>query len=93
MCLDTEILLTAFCLLRLRVLLFGEIKHYNSPIRIEKKKKRRLGIYLIKGEVCWLATLCDTCAISVNRIYSFQWFILLVSDFISCFVAVSPGYV
>ena len=34
MSLDTEILLTAFGLLRLRVLLFGEIKCYKSPIRI-----------------------------------------------------------
>ena len=34
MSLDTEILLTAFCLLRFRVLLFGEIKRYKSPIRI-----------------------------------------------------------
>ena len=34
MSLDTEILLTAFVLLRLRVLLFGEIKRYKSPIRI-----------------------------------------------------------
>ena len=34
MSLDTEILLTDFCLLRLRVLLFGEIKRYKSPIRI-----------------------------------------------------------
>ena len=34
MSLDTEILLFAFCLLRLRGLLFGEIKRYKSPIRI-----------------------------------------------------------
>ena len=34
MSLDTEILLTVFCLLGLRVLLFGEIKRYKSPIRI-----------------------------------------------------------
>ena len=33
--LDTEILTSAFfVLLRLRVLLFGEIKRYKSPIRI-----------------------------------------------------------
>ena len=32
--LSVQILLTAFCLLRLRVLLFGEIKRYKSPIRI-----------------------------------------------------------
>ena len=34
MSLDTEILLTAFVLLHLRRLLFGEIKRYKSPIRI-----------------------------------------------------------
>ena len=40
MSMDTEILLTAFCLLRLRVILFGEIRCYKSPIRIRIKSSR-----------------------------------------------------